>query len=152
MAMRARSAPGDGPDRNTDDYGRQPARVPVAVDRFTPARRKAYTHFGGMPGLWSAVRQEGFTRLAERLANVGPTQDPVRDLVALGAAHVANALPNPHLYRAMFDAAAELENPDAAHASFGALVSCAARATAAASRPPAIPTRSPHSSGRSVTG
>jgi AcrR family transcriptional regulator len=87
-----------------------------------------YTHFGGMPGLWRAVRQEGFTRLAERLAVVKPTQDPVRDLMALGAAYVSNALASPHLYRVMFDAEVDLEDPVAAAETFHVLVSCAARA------------------------
>ena len=38
--------------------------------------------------------------------------DPVRDLAALGAVYVANAA-EPELYRAMFDTAAELEDPAA---------------------------------------
>ena len=65
-----------------------------------------YTHFGGLTGLWRAVRQEGFRRLAARLAPVQLSADPVRDLMALGAAYVGNALSNPYLYRTMFDAAA----------------------------------------------
>ena len=42
-----------------------------------------YTYFGGMPGLWQAVRQEGFERLSARLARIEPTPDPVRDLAAM---------------------------------------------------------------------
>lgn len=87
-----------------------------------------YTHFGGMPGLWRAVRQEGFTRLAERLAAVERTRDPVRDLMALSAAYLANAVANPALYRTMFDAAAELEDPNAADRTFRVLVDAVARA------------------------
>ena len=87
-----------------------------------------YTYFDGMPGLWRAVRQEGFTRLAEHLAAVATTPDPVRDLAALGAAYATNALAAPALYRAMFDAAAELEDPEAAGRSFGLLVAAAGRA------------------------
>jgi len=87
-----------------------------------------YTHFGGMPGLWRAVRQEGFTRLARRLAVVPRTDDPVQDLAALGATYVASARLDPFLYRAMFDAAADLEDPAAADAVFGGLVECADRA------------------------
>lgn len=86
-----------------------------------------YTYFDGMPGLWRGVRQEGFTRLARRLADVDRTDDPVRDLAALGAAYVSNALDNPALYRAMFDAAAELDDPDAADRSFRVLVAAAER-------------------------
>jgi hypothetical protein len=87
-----------------------------------------YTYFDGMPGLWSAVRQEGFTRLAERLDGVPASADPVRDLAALGVAYVEHALTNPDLYRVMFDSAYELPDPEAAAASFGRLVEWAAAA------------------------
>lgn len=87
-----------------------------------------YTHFDGMDGVWRAVRQEGFTRLSARLAGVRATADPVRDLVALGAGYLANALEHPDLYRAMFDARADLEDPQAADDAFGLLIGAAARA------------------------
>lgn len=87
-----------------------------------------YTHFGSMPGLWRAVRQEGFTRLSQHLATVETTRDPVRDLAALGAAYVSNALGHPDLYRTMFDAGFDLEDPEEADRTFEVLVSCAARA------------------------
>ena len=54
-----------------------------------------YTYFGGLPGLWSALRQKGFTRLAAMVAEVRVTQDPVRDLAALAAAYIDNAVANP---------------------------------------------------------
>ena len=79
-----------------------------------------YTHFGGMTGLWRAVRQEGFTRLAKQLALVQVSPDPVADLMALGAAYTRNALANPYLYRTMFDAAVDLENPEVADAGSSA--------------------------------
>ena len=87
-----------------------------------------YTYFDGMPGLWRAVRQEGFTRLAQRLALVPATDDAVHDLAALGAVYLANATAVPALYRAMFDTAAELEDPAAAGASFERLVDASVRA------------------------
>jgi AcrR family transcriptional regulator len=87
-----------------------------------------YTHFGGMIGLWRAVRQEGFTRLARRLDAVPRTDDPVQDLAALGAAYVLSARTDPYLYRAMFDAAADLDDAAAADAIFGGLIDCAGRA------------------------
>ncbi|NEK86614.1 WHG domain-containing protein, partial [Blastococcus saxobsidens] len=65
------------------------------------------------------------------LADVPATDDPVRDLAALGAAYVAAAQADPFLYRAMFDAAADLEDPAAADATFGRLVEAAGRARAA---------------------
>jgi AcrR family transcriptional regulator len=107
---------------------REPVTLRALVQGTGASTMAVYTHFGGMPGLWRAVRQEGFTRLAGRLAAVERTGDPVRDLVALGAAYTANAFAEPDLYRTMFDAEAELEDPEAADASFGELVACAARA------------------------
>ena len=87
-----------------------------------------YTYFGGMPGLWSAVRQEGFTRLAERLAAVRVTGDPVRHLATLGVAYVDNALANPNLYRVMFDSNIDLVDETGAAASFEPLVAATRRA------------------------
>jgi AcrR family transcriptional regulator len=107
---------------------REPVTLRALVAGTGASTMSVYTHFGGMPGLWSAVRQEGFTRLAARLSTVATGEDPVRDLAALGAAYVANALAAPALYRAMFDTAADLEDPEAAAAPFQALVACAARA------------------------
>ena len=107
---------------------REVVTLRALVDSVGTTTMAVYTHFGGMAGLWRAVRQEGFIRLSARLALVEVTSDPVRDLMALGAAYVGNALANPHLYRAMFDAAADLENPDAAGAGLQALVACAERA------------------------
>ncbi|GAA1683452.1 hypothetical protein GCM10009745_29800 [Kribbella yunnanensis] len=41
-----------------------------------------YTYFDGIDGLWKAVRQEGFTRLAAALTELTHTTDLVRDLAA----------------------------------------------------------------------
>jgi AcrR family transcriptional regulator len=90
---------------------REPVTLRALVDGTGASTMAVYTHFGGMPGLWRAVRQEGFTRLAAHLGAVSWTTDAVRDLMALGAGYVSNALANPVLYRAMFDTAAELEDP-----------------------------------------
>ena len=49
-------------------------------------------------------------------------------VMALGAAYVDNALAHPHLYRTMFDATSELEDPAQADETFQTLMSCAARA------------------------
>ncbi|HWL65931.1 MAG TPA: TetR/AcrR family transcriptional regulator [Actinomycetota bacterium] len=61
-----------------------------------------YTHFGSMDELRRAVRRDGFARLAEHMAKVHPTKDPVADLALAGHAYCVNALRNPHLYRVMF--------------------------------------------------
>jgi len=125
---------------------REPVTLRALVAGPGASTMAVYTHFDGMPGLWRAVRQEGFTRLAEQLAQVRTTKDPVRDLAALGAAYTSNALAHPDLYRAMFDAGFELEDPDAAARSFAVLVASAGRAVEAgrfdpAADPEAVATR-----------
>jgi AcrR family transcriptional regulator len=75
-----------------------------------------YTHFGGMDELMREVRREGFQRLAEHLADVHSTSDPIADLAALGWAYCLNAVENPTLYRAMFFET----TADLTEASFGA--------------------------------
>ncbi|GAA4875314.1 TetR/AcrR family transcriptional regulator [Actinomycetospora straminea] len=107
---------------------REPVTLRALATRAGTSTMAVYTHFDGIAGLWAAVRQEGFGRLAARLADVAPTDDPVRDLAALGAAYAAHALTHPALYRAMFDAAADLPDPEAAGAAFTVLVDTAARA------------------------
>ena len=107
---------------------REPVTLRALVEDTGLSTMAVYTHFEGMPGLWRAVRQEGFTRLAQRLDAVQRTPDPVCDLMALGAAYVSNALASANLYRTMFDAGFDLENPDAADATFQVLVDGAARA------------------------
>jgi AcrR family transcriptional regulator len=73
-------------------------RVTEEVGTSTMA---VYTHFGGMPELRRSVRREGFARLAEQLARVDESDDPVADLAMLGVAYNANATSNPHMYQAM---------------------------------------------------
>ncbi|MGY1650718.1 TetR/AcrR family transcriptional regulator [Geodermatophilus sp. SYSU D01119] len=107
---------------------REPVTSRALVEGTGASTMAVYTHFGGMPGLWSAVRQEGFTRLADRLAAVPRTADPVQDVAALGVAYAGNALDAPELYRAMFDARADLADAAAADATFRRLVDAVARA------------------------
>jgi AcrR family transcriptional regulator len=101
---------------------RQPVTLRALVAGTGVSTMAVYTYFGGMDGLWKALRQESFTRLAAKLAAVQMTTDPVRDLAALGSAYVANALESPDLYRVMFDAGFELEDPGAADETLNCLV------------------------------
>ncbi|GII00813.1 TetR/AcrR family transcriptional regulator [Planobispora takensis] len=110
---------------------REPVTLRSLVAGTGVSTMAVYTYFDGMDGLWRAVRQEGFTRLAARLAAVPPSADPVRDLAALGAAYLANALDGPDLYRVMFDAAFGLEDAAAADDTLHRLVRGVERATAA---------------------
>lgn len=107
---------------------REPVTLRSVVEGTGVSTMAVYTYFGGMDGLWRAMRQEGFTRLAARLSRVRATADPVRDLAALGSAYVSNALAAPDLYRVMFDAGFDLEDPAAADESLGSLVEAVARA------------------------
>lgn len=107
---------------------RQPVTLRALVDGTGLSTMAVYTYFGGMDGLWKALRQEGFNRLAVKLAAVPETSDPVRDLAALGSAYLANALENPDHYRVMFDADMELEDSDAADETLHILVRTIERA------------------------
>lgn len=125
---------------------REPVTARSLADRVGASTTALYTHFGGMPGLWRAVRSEGFARLGRRLAAVPRTDDPVRDLAALGAAYLDSARADPFLYRTMFDAAADLEDPAVADDPFALLVEAADRARragrfAGTSDPLAVATR-----------
>lgn len=93
---------------------REPITLRSLVAGTTVSTMAVYTHFGGMDGVWKALRQEGFTRLASGLAAVTASTDPVRDLTALAAAYLRNALDHPDLYRVMFDAHVDLEDARAA--------------------------------------
>lgn len=110
------------------------SREPVTLRSLTagtPVSTMAvYTYFGSMDGLWSALRQEGFSRLSVRLAEVHGSPDPVRDLVALSAAYVAHAMGHPDLYRVMFEADVELVDAQAADDTLEHLVQAVRRGRA----------------------
>jgi AcrR family transcriptional regulator len=110
---------------------REPVTLRSVVAGTGVSTMAVYTYFGGMDGLWSAMRQEGFTRLAAELQTVSLSADPVRDLAALGAAYLAHAMTSPDLYRVMFDPAFELEDAAAADETLQRLVDSVERAKAA---------------------
>ena len=99
---------------------REPVTLRSLVAGTGVSTMAVYTYFDGMAGLWGAVRQEGFRRLEQRIGAVPASRDPVRHLAALGVAYVENALSNPNLYRAMFDATFDLPDPAAADATLRA--------------------------------
>ncbi len=106
---------------------REPITLRSLVAGTGVSTMAVYTYFGGMDGVWRALRQEGFTRLAARYEALVVPSDPVEDLVAGAAAYAANALAHPDLYRVMFDASVELEDVEAAEATLGYLVRAARR-------------------------
>ncbi|MET1073034.1 MAG: TetR/AcrR family transcriptional regulator [Umezawaea sp.] len=106
---------------------REPITLRSLVAGTPMSTMAVYTHFGGMDGLWQALRQEGFTRLAAGFDRVAPSEDPVRDLTALVVAYLGNALDHPDLYRVMFDADFDLEDLAAADATLEHMVQAALR-------------------------
>ena len=95
---------------------RQPVTLRGLAAEVGTSTMAIYTHFGSMEQLFREVRREGFERLADHLAHVPTTNDPVADLVALGWAYCLNAVANPDMYRVMFlDTSADLDE-----AAFGA--------------------------------
>jgi len=64
---------------------------------------RIYTHFGSMSDLHTAVRRDGFDRLAAGLRAAPASADPVEALMSSGGAYLRAALAAPELYRAMFN-------------------------------------------------
>ena len=106
---------------------REPVTLRSLVADTPVSSMAVYTHFGGMDGLWSALRQEGFTLLAARMSTFAPSDDPVRDLAALLAGYVGHAVEHPDLYRVMFDDSVALEDLQAADDSLEHLVQAVGR-------------------------
>lgn len=106
---------------------REPITLRSLVAGTDVSTMAIYTHFGGMDGLWRALRQEGFTRLAASLSTVRLSDDPVEDLTALLAAYVRNALQHPDLYRVMFDATFDLDDFEASEDTLEQFVQAALR-------------------------
>lgn len=107
---------------------REPITLRSLVAGTGVSTMAVYTYFGGMDGMWQALRQEGFTRLGARFTTMTMSTDPVRDLTALIAAYLRNALDHPDLYRVMFDASVDLEDLKAADATLEYLVQAVLRA------------------------
>lgn len=74
-------------------------RVAAAVGTSTTA---IYSLIGSKEELVRAMHREGFQRLADHLATVDVTDDPLGDLGRLGLAYHAMAVESPHLYAVMF--------------------------------------------------
>lgn len=108
----------------------EPVTLRAVASAVGASTQVVYTHFGGMPGLLLAIREEGFDRLARRLAGVRPSADPVADLMTLASSYTANAMANPHLYQQMFTQRPGSEPPASAASTFAVLVAATARARA----------------------
>lgn len=69
-----------------------------------------YSLFGNKAGLLDSLFREAALRFGGRLAEVGVTDDPLRDIVRLGLAYREYARDEPHLYAVMFAAFDEPES------------------------------------------
>ncbi|MDD4868731.1 MAG: TetR/AcrR family transcriptional regulator [Mycobacterium sp.] len=76
----------------------QTRKVAAAAGTSTMA---VYTYFGGMRGLIAEVAEEGLRQFDAALT-LPQTEDPVADLLAVGAAYRRYAIERPHIYRLMF--------------------------------------------------
>ncbi|WP_332642954.1 TetR/AcrR family transcriptional regulator [Aeromicrobium sp.] len=74
----------------------------AVVDEAEVTTMALYSAFGGLPGLLSAVCEEGYARLNGRLTELPTTDDPVADLFAQALEYRRFALDNPHLYDLLF--------------------------------------------------
>lgn len=61
-----------------------------------------YALFGGKEGLLTALFDEAFRRLGDRLDAIAPGADPLDDVVRTGVAYRDSALADPHLFALMF--------------------------------------------------
>lgn len=61
-----------------------------------------YALFGGKDGLVTALFDEAFRRLGDRLDAIAPGADPLDDVVRTGVAYRDSALADPHLFALMF--------------------------------------------------
>ena len=112
-------------------------RVTSDADTSTMA---IYTHFGGMPELLRAVRWDGFHRLADDLAAVPVSDDPVEHVVGLCVAYYRNGVAHPDLYRVMFmEEPLDEEDAEVCAGTFEALVVALARCVEEGRLSPADP-------------
>lgn len=74
----------------------------AVVDEAELTTMALYSAFDGIPGLLSAVCEEGYAQLNGRLTGLTTTDDPVADLFAQALAYRRFALDNPHLYDLLF--------------------------------------------------
>jgi AcrR family transcriptional regulator len=84
-----------------DDHGPDALQTRKVASAAGTSTMALYTHFGGMPSLIAEVAAEGLRQFDAALT-IPPTDDPVADLIACGAAYRRYAIERPHMYRLMF--------------------------------------------------
>lgn len=84
-----------------NDHGPDALQTRKVASAAGTSTMAVYTHFGGMRELIAAVAEEGLRQFDVALT-VPQTDDPVTDLMAVGAAYRRYAIERPHMYRLMF--------------------------------------------------
>jgi AcrR family transcriptional regulator len=84
-----------------DDQGPDALQTRKVAGAAGTSTMAVYTHFGGMRGLIAEVAEEGLRQFDAALT-VPQTDDPVADLMSVGAAYRRYANERPHMYRLMF--------------------------------------------------
>lgn len=84
-----------------DEHGPDALQTRKVAGAAGTSTMAVYTHFGGMRELIAAVAEEGLRQFDAALT-VPETDDPVADLMSVGAAYRRYAIERPHMYRLMF--------------------------------------------------
>jgi len=84
-----------------NDHGPDALQTRKVAGAAGTSTMAVYTHFGGMRELIAAVAEEGLRQFGAALT-VPESDDPVADLMAVGAAYRRYAIERPHMYRLMF--------------------------------------------------
>ncbi len=84
-----------------NDHGPDALQTRKVAGAAGTSTMAVYTHFGGMRELIAAVAEEGLRQFDAALT-VPQTNDPVADLMSVGAAYRRYAIERPHMYRLMF--------------------------------------------------
>lgn len=84
-----------------NDHGPDALQTRKVAGAARTSTMSVYTHFGGMQPLIAAVAEEGLRQFDAALT-VPLTDDPVGDLMVIGAAYRRYAIERPHMYRLMF--------------------------------------------------
>lgn len=88
--------------RLLDDEGPAAIKARAVTSEANLTTMALYSAFGGLPGLMTAVVEEGFARLDARLRTIEPSDDPIADLFAMAVECRHFAIENAHLYELMF--------------------------------------------------
>jgi AcrR family transcriptional regulator len=92
----------DAARRAVEESGPEVLRARAVTAEVGASTQALYTLFGGMPGLFEAIVDDGFAEFARYVSAVPESEDTVADFFAKGWAYSEWALSHPQLYRLMF--------------------------------------------------